>query len=183
MMKAWETIPGWFDFADIYDQAVVEAEDGAQFLEIGCWLGRSTCYLGQRILESGKAITVHVIDTFEGVPNDPVQAAFTNQGVSVIEVFRSNLINAGIDHLVRVYPESSASALRWIPDRSIEMAFIDGDHSYEAVARDIKNCLPKIKAGGVLAGHDFFADGVQKAVNELLGPCPASRSSWAMRIS
>ncbi|CAD7929141.1 unnamed protein product [Amoebophrya sp. A120] len=36
-----------------------------------------------------------------------------------------------------------------------DLIFIDGDHSYEGVQRDLAAWYPRLRAGGVLAGHDF----------------------------
>ncbi len=37
----------------------------------------------------------------------------------------------------------------------VDMVFVDGDHSNEAVQRDIDSWLPKIAAGGVILFHDY----------------------------
>jgi hypothetical protein len=56
-------------------------------------------------------------------------------------------------------------------DDLFDLIYIDGDHSYESVKKDILISLPLLKNGGVLSGHDFNnqTQGVEKAVNELLG--------------
>ena len=55
-----------------------------------------------------------------------------------------------------------------IPDESINLFFIDGNHEYEFVKSDLQHAWPKVKKGGVLAGHDFIHvhPGVIKAVQE-----------------
>ena len=42
-----------------------------------------------------------------------------------------------------------------IEDEILDFAFLDGDHSYEGVTRDIKAWLPKVKIGGYIGGHDY----------------------------
>jgi predicted O-methyltransferase YrrM len=61
-------------------------------------------------------------------------------------------------------------ASKLFEDGSLDGVFIDADHSYEAVKQDIQNWLPKIRVGGILAGHDYNStfQEVMKAVNELL---------------
>ncbi len=54
-------------------------------------------------------------------------------------------------------------------DKSIDFVFIDGDHSYDAVIKDIKAWLPKIKTGGILSGHDYEIPSVKKACHDVLG--------------
>ena len=52
--------------------------------------------------------------------------------------------------------------------------YIDGDHSYEAVTRDIATYRAKVKPNGVLAGDDYglqggwWNDGVTRAVDEFI---------------
>jgi hypothetical protein len=45
---------------------------------------------------------------------------------------------------------------------------LDACHTYEAVLADLNAYLPKLKKGGIMAGHDFLAKdyGVEKAVYE-----------------
>lgn len=79
-----------------------------------------------------------------------------------------------------------------IPDGSLDWAYIDGDHSYEAVKRDIAAYVPKLRPGGVLAGDDYGERsgpraGVTRAVDELVafGRLEVVRVSedrqWAVR--
>jgi predicted O-methyltransferase YrrM len=56
-----------------------------------------------------------------------------------------------------------------IPDNSLDMCFIDADHHYESVIRDINAYWPKVKKGGIISGHDIDdakTPGVRKAVEE-----------------
>jgi hypothetical protein len=66
-----------------------------------------------------------------------------------------------------------ASTSPQIPPQ-VDFVYIDGNHSYRAVAEDIRAWWPKIRPGGVLGGHDFYNgyarahDGVVKAVTEFV---------------
>ncbi|MHA2342824.1 MAG: class I SAM-dependent methyltransferase [Candidatus Hodarchaeales archaeon] len=52
----------------------------------------------------------------------------------------------------------------------LDFVYIDGDHRYEAVKKDIRLYLPKVKTGGILAGHDYTSTpDVTKAVDEIFG--------------
>jgi hypothetical protein len=55
-----------------------------------------------------------------------------------------------------------------IPDGSLSFVYIDACHTYEAVLEDLKAYYPKLKDGGIMAGHDFLGKdyGVEKAVRE-----------------
>lgn len=54
----------------------------------------------------------------------------------------------------------------------VDFVYIDGDHSYDAVCRDIKACQA-LWPDATLAGHDYngvATPGVRAAVHELIGP-------------
>jgi hypothetical protein len=60
-------------------------------------------------------------------------------------------------------------------DKFFDFVYIDGDHSYEGVKRDVADWYPKVKKGGILSGHDYGNPGnkkltfkVAKAVNEFV---------------
>lgn len=54
-----------------------------------------------------------------------------------------------------VVQANSLTAAGHIPDRSLDFVYIDANHSYEHVVADIAAWAPKVRSGGVLAGHDF----------------------------
>jgi hypothetical protein len=56
---------------------------------------------------------------------------------------------------VQVCRALSEQAAPMIEDESIDLVYIDGDHRLEFIRRDIELWLPKIRKGGILAGHDF----------------------------
>lgn len=55
-----------------------------------------------------------------------------------------------------------------IPDKSLGMAYIDADHTYEGVKADIEAFWPKLVDGGIMAFHDFgnMVYGVNRALQE-----------------
>jgi hypothetical protein len=75
-------------------------------------------------------------------------------------------------HVQAVRGESTTAA-RAFPDRHFDLVYIDADHGYEAVKADLRAWLPKVRAGGWIAGHDYTelwgCGGVIRAVNEVLG--------------
>ena len=47
-----------------------------------------------------------------------------------------------------------------------DIVWIDADHSYESVARDIDLYCNKVKPGGIICGHDYDWPEVHRAVHE-----------------
>lgn len=73
------------------------------------------------------------------------------------------------DPLAHILKKTSKQAASLVPD-GLDLVFIDGNHDYEFVKEDIELWLPKIRPGGILAGHDYKRfSGVKRAVDELLG--------------
>ena len=64
-------------------------------------------------------------------------------------------------------PVSSNAAVKFA-DQSCDLIFLDADHSYDAVKADALAWFPKLKPGGIFAGHDSNRDGVQRGVNDAL---------------
>lgn len=72
------------------------------------------------------------------------------------------------DGRVAIHQMDSAEAAIVADDNSLDFVFIDADHSYEGCKRDIEAWYPKVRKGGLVAGHDYNPKwpGVIKAVNE-----------------
>ncbi|CAE8609663.1 unnamed protein product [Polarella glacialis] len=64
--------------------------------------------------------------------------------------------------------QASAEAATWAsrPDASLDLVFVDGDHSYVGAMGDIEAWWPALRTGGVLAGHDYIHPGVVQAAHE-----------------
>ena len=58
----------------------------------------------------------------------------------------------------------SENATDRVPDQ-VDFVYIDGNHDYDFVKRDIELFYPKVKSGGIIGGHDFDGGdwGVAKA--------------------
>lgn len=67
----------------------------------------------------------------------------------------------------------SQDASRYFYNDSLDFVYIDANHAYEYVLNDIKVWYPKVRTGGIVAGHDFLdgeilegSFGVRQAVTE-----------------
>lgn len=58
----------------------------------------------------------------------------------------------------------SVDASVYLEDDSYDFLFVDGDHSIRGVLNDLDKYVPKIKKGGIVAGHDIGLHGVNMAV-------------------
>jgi predicted O-methyltransferase YrrM len=55
-----------------------------------------------------------------------------------------------------------------IEDGSLDFVYIDADHEYPSVLKDIRAWTPKLKPNGMISGHDINLSSVKKAVSELI---------------
>jgi predicted O-methyltransferase YrrM len=63
-----------------------------------------------------------------------------------------------------------------------DICYIDADHNYEAVQRDILACTRIVKPDGWLAGHDYHQPQVERAVLSMVGePMRFRDGSWLAR--
>ncbi len=69
---------------------------------------------------------------------------------------------------VEVIRAKSQEAVARFADHSLDYVYIDGEHSYDAVLRDLTDYFPKVKIGGVLIGDDYRWTGVARAVDAFL---------------
>lgn len=60
--------------------------------------------------------------------------------------------------------EPSQSAADTVDDDAYDFVFIDGGHSIKQVLRDLDSWYPKIRSGGIIAGHDSHLFSVNFAV-------------------
>lgn len=127
---------------------LLEGKSDLSILEIGSWLGAGST----RILSKYAARLV-CVDHWEGNEN-----ADHKQIVSEIDpycIFYQN-VEGFREKIITVRSDSSAIG-DLLRDQSFDFIFIDGDHRYRQTMSDIINCLPKVKRGGIIAGHDCEA--------------------------
>ena len=166
MEHFYESIDGWFSYDYLYKDAVERAEDGALFVEIGSFKGRSSAYMAVEIVNSGKKIQFDCVDPQKLLSH---YAESAKEQPTVFEGYGEEHFHKRLESVAGYYnlvTETSDVAVQRYADRSIDFLMVDGDHTYEAVKNDILNFLPKMKIGGVITGDDAFADDVRRAAQD-----------------
>ena len=87
------------------------------------------------------------------------------------EVYADFMKNVG-NHLdkIEIMKMLSVDAGNIIENKSLDFAFLDGNHRYKFVKEDISLWRLKIKPGGFISGHDYDNPGhmgVKEAVDEI----------------
>ncbi len=55
----------------------------------------------------------------------------------------------------RILRMTSVEAAALVPDGSLDYAYLDANHARAFVEQDLAAWLPKVRSGGIIAGHDF----------------------------
>lgn len=135
----------------------------ATIVEIGSYLGASTCFLAAGAHKKGG--TVYAVDTW------------TNIGVSeeprdTYDEFLRNI--APLNDTITPLRGLSVEVAKEFRE-PINLLFVDGAHSYDAVAADLRAWLPKLRDGGFVVLHDYgWAEAVKRSVEEFVRPIELS---------
>jgi len=168
----YKDIPGWFDFEDVYREAVARGQDGDHFVELGVYFGRSTCFMGEQIRDSGKLIVFDAIDFFmDRWIEPPEHRALIKQHGSQLNVCMHFLREADVEPFINIVPLESAAAANLYGNKSLDFIWNDAGHHYADVRRNILSWYPKLKPTGTFGGHDFAGDEMSHEVERAVREC------------
>ncbi len=132
---------------------------GGEMLEVGSYVGASACFLGAAAQERGARL--HCIDTWQ---NDSMM----ERKRDTFAEFQHN--TARYAKQLLIHRGDSLEIARTF-EGQVDLLFIDAGHSYEECCADIGAWLPHLRAGGMVAFHDYPSwEGVRRAVDELARP-------------
>lgn len=182
MIHFFENIHGWFDFDDIYSEVVKNAQNGAHFVEVGTWLGRSAAYMIVEIVNSHKNIKFDTVDNWLGSKEQPwpyEEVLSQCENHCAYDLFIKKM-GPNVKYINNIHRMDSTEAANLYQDKSLDFVFIDACHTTDCVTTDLKAWFPKVKLKGVLAGHDYTLPGVKKAVDTILGNAKitTTKNSW-----
>lgn len=97
---------------------------------------------------------VYMVDRWRTVPDQKGDASNSQEWH---EDNMRRAIRRTLDYGARaqVLRGNSVDMAKRVPDASLALVYVDGDHSYEGVLNDITAWLPKVAPGGVMAFHDY----------------------------
>ena len=152
-------------------------------VELGSFVGTgSSLEFGKAIRKRELKATLYCVDIFDDnyyakYPDVMKRVRMLHGQDRIIDIFERNM---------RAYPHEtivgdSADAAKGFPDGSVDLVFVDADHSYDGVQRDVSAWWPKVKFKGQMLGHDYGRKeyGVTEAVHEIFGTVEnPARSIW-----
>lgn len=146
-MASGAALPGLLE--DLGDELV-----GA---EIGVWLGDTTRHL----LTSPRVVRLYAIDPFLSYDDwwGRIPQGLLDRHLEEVQMDLER------DPRLVLLRRTSDEAAEEVEE--LDFVFIDGDHRYEQVGRDLRNYWQKLRPGGLFSGHDYRGlDSVREAVNE-----------------
>lgn len=118
-------------------------------LELGSSLGISTAYI------SAVHSTNHVIS----IEGNPACAAITQHNLEQLKLYNTDIVTGSFeDHLPTAIDQL----------KSVDLAYLDGNHSYEATIGYFDMILPSLHSDSIIVLDDiYWSDGMLKAWEEL----------------
>lgn len=120
-----------------------------QVAEVGSWTGCSTFVLANEVRGRGK---VFAIDHWKGTGGAVLE--WNAKHMDALAIFKQNMIDLEVWDTIHVMRMTSLEAVKKFKDGTLDLVFIDANHRYKHITEDIQAWLPKVKAGGILCGHD-----------------------------
>ena len=187
-----KTIPSdWSDFFPLYDEAVATAPRGSILIECGTFWGKSAVYLAEAAKLADKDLRVYCIDIWAARPEnnpdlfDPEHGAkghiepviHAQHHDSLFETFAYFVDKTRLSpdplRVMRMDSLEAAAMFRGIEAAggNIHFLFLDDDHEYAHLKRELEAWEPLMSKDSIIAGHDVTEEfhGVEQAVREHFG--------------
>ena len=128
----------------------VEREGARRTIEIGLGYGVSALAICEGLDDDARHV---VVDPFQ-------ETRFEGRGLRLLE-------EAGVAHLVELHPEESQLVLpRLVAEgRRFGLAFVDGNHRFDAVFLDVVYLGRLVRGGGIVFLDDYQLPAVARAVS------------------
>jgi predicted O-methyltransferase YrrM len=88
-------------------------------------------------------------DGFNKIISDDNDDKIFNETKNKLESLHNNMV------FYRTF-STDTNTINAIEDNSVDLIFIDGNHTYKYVLEDLENYYPKLKNTGIICGDDFF---------------------------
>ena len=136
----------------------------AQLVEIGSYLGGSSCCLAAGII--GKGSLLHCIDTFM---SDHITG---EERRDTYPQFAEN--TAPYKEVIQVHRGLSSAVAHEFTE-PLDLLFVDGDHSWEGVTTDLNLYLPLLKDHAIVVMHNSAHPPVKRAIEQYILPRESQR--------
>lgn len=145
-----------FDFSDWYRRLAREMPNDCKILECGIANCDSVIFLAKELLRLEKKFKIYAVDNFDYGKFIQIKHCY------------ENLIREGVAGYVEIIPKASLDAVEDFNDGYLDAVFIDSSHTYPETALEIVAWHKKVKDEGIVSGHDYNAEAVNKSVHEVI---------------
>ena len=162
--KLVNSTPGWLGKEEAYMLFALarHCSNIGTIVEIGSYKGRSTIALASG---APAGVMIHAIDPHTGTNSD------VESGLNV-DTFQEFLENTKKFKNISAIRKLSTNATKDISNKDIQLLFIDGWHSENAVDADINNFLPNLNKEFTIVFDDWGDSGVQAGIKKNLNVLP-----------
>jgi hypothetical protein len=149
------------------DLSLYAIQDYCSFVEIGVFRGD----FSKMILDIIRPSKLYLIDPFEHsietYGEGQITTAYSDE--EDYQIVKNRFRYEIQKNQIIINRGYSFDVVEHYSDNSFDFIYHDGSHLYKDLKRDLNEWLPKLKEGGIMAGHDHtenYKDHVGKAVNE-----------------
>lgn len=151
-----DKINGWFtrEEAICMQWIMKQLPPESKIVELGSFQGRSSIMIASALSTDS---ILYCIDNF-------------SESLGILSAFMNNIAEYKVNNKIRFLIMDTIEAAKEFEDKSIEIVFLNTNHSYESVKQDLLQWCPKIRMGGFLICNDFTSPDhpeVREAINAL----------------
>jgi hypothetical protein len=132
-----------------FGELLAEKRLFGEYVEVGVWAGT----YAEKIATWGDFAMLHLVDPWKHQPDykDLVNVddgEFQRVYEQVENKFRGN-------PRIKIHRKASVEAAASFNNLSLDFVYIDANHEYSHTLDDMNAWFPKVRVGGVFAGHDY----------------------------
>lgn len=128
---------------------------GGRCAEIGVWNGGFSASILD-VTAPSELILIDPWDLLSAQPKDEMTHGRHEDSDFMAEMFGNVRSRYGALPNVKIRKGFSAEELETFPDDYFDWVYIDGNHLYDFVLKDLEVSFRKVRKGGIIAGDDFF---------------------------
>lgn len=154
----------YYDTMTLMDE-MSNLKPDSKYVETGSYLGCSAIIAGCT-MKGNPQVYCHDL-WFEDMDRLPVDGGPPPKVENHLYTFYDNVKKNKLERIIIPIRGDSSYTIGIHDDESIDLSFIDGDHSYDGVMKDLEAILPKMKPHGIILCHDCHGENiVTKAVRD-----------------
>lgn len=136
---------------------------------IGVEIGTASGIWTDHILQNVSIIELYTIDPYRHFRGQQYEAGWEQERHDHVKATADKRFNKPgyAKRLIRIYT-TSEEAIEIFPTW-VDFVYIDGNHGEEFIKRDVELYWPRVRPGGIFAGHDINLPQVRKALVEKFG--------------